>query len=191
MATSEKTFVNLSTFSEIAEAVKAYGVENPTVENTTRNLALATMLGKPTTVKVDIHVDIIPKKSFVVGKENCYLKMFMSIPAGTKIGPWVLEKEHFVEFRHWAQINDKGVYVKENYPEALKSKELNMTEIEKMKSVKTSAPTPTAIANGDREIAKRIMTKLGDNMPKFLELSKVAEMLGWDYVESHYGALVK
>lgn len=188
---TEKTFINLATLANVSEHLKDFGITNPTVEDSARNLALVSMIGKTVNVEVEIHVELIPKRSAVVGKDNCFPKMIMVVPKGTVIGPWKLGRDHVVEFKHWAKQSPQGMYLGESYPEALKEKELDMTVIEKMKSVKTSAPTPTAIANGDREIAKRIMTKLGDNMPKFLELSKVAEMLGWDYVESHYGALVK
>ena len=115
----------------------------------------------------------------------------MEIPKDTVIGPWKLERAHVVEFKHWAKKDSKGIYLGESYPEALKEKELDMTVIEKTKAVKTDAPTPTAIADNDKAIARKVMAKLGNDMDKFLEISKVAEMLGWDYVDEHYGALVK
>ena len=188
---TEKTFINLATLASVSEHLKDFGITNPTVEDSTRNIAMVSMIGKPITVNVEIHVELIPKRSYVVGKDNCFPKMIMEIPKDTVIGPWKLERAHVVEFKHWAKKDSKGIYLGESYPEALKEKELDMTVIEKTKAVKTDAPTPTAIADNDKAIARKVMAKLGNDMDKFLEISKVAEMLGWDYVDEHYGALVK
>lgn len=184
----EKTFINLATLAGVQKHLKDCGITNPTIEGSTRNLALASMIGLPTTVNVEIHVELVPKRTAVVGKDNCFPKMIMEIPKGTIIGPWKLERAHVVEFKHWAKRDAKGVYLGESYPEALKEKELDMTVIEKTKAVK-DAPTP-ATSDVDKAIARKVMAKLG-NMDKFLEVAKVAEMVGWDYVDAHYEALVK
>lgn len=188
---TEKTFINLATLANVSEHLKDFGITNPTIEDSTRNIAMVSMIGKPITVNVEVHVELVPKRSYVVGKDNCFPKMVMEIPKDTVIGPWKLERAHVVEFKHWAKKDSKGIYLGESYPEALKEKELDMTVIEKTKAVKTDAPTPTAIADNDKAIARKVMAKLENDMDKFLEISKVAEMLGWDYVDEHYGALVK
>lgn len=184
---TEKTFINLATLANVSEHLKDFGITNPTVEDSTRNIAMVSMIGKPITVNVEIHVELVPKRSYVVGKDNCFPKMIMEIPKDTVIGPWKLERAHVVEFKHWAKKDSKGIYLGESYPEALKEKELDMTVIEKTKAVKTDAPTPTAItvktetSTGD-EFAKWVLGKTNNNYKIYLQVMEIAKGIGNDNV---------